>query len=414
MESAQSFSLFSYKAYALWWFSRLTFTLGTLAQSVTLGWQVYALARQSYDIQQSSFLVGMIGLAQFLPLFAFTLIAGETADRYDRRRIMMICAVVIATCSLGFLTITLSAKPSLVLIFILAAVFGAARSFSTPASTALVPMLVPREILPRAIAWNSLSVEAGMILGPWLGGILSTVSPAASYAVNCLIFLVGGLLIFYIKGNTKPVHTGGRRLDLIREGLIYVWQNKLVFGAISLDLFAVLLGGVTALLPVFARDILHIGPDGFGLLRSGPALGGGLSALWLSRHPLQKRAGITMLSAVALFGGATIIFGVSKYVWLSMAALIVLGAADVISVFVRQTLVQIVTPDAMRGRVAAVSTLFISASNELGEFESGVTARLLGPVGSAVVGGIGSILVVILWAKLFPDLRKADRLNPAE
>ena len=251
-------------------------------------------------------------------------------------------------------------------------------------------------------------MQTGMVLGPWLGGVLCAVSVPLSYAA------AGGPLsrspaspLLFIRANTKPNHAGGARLTLIAEGLAYVWSNKVVFGAISLDLFAVLLGGVTALLPVFARDILHIGADGFGLLRSAPAIGGGLMALALSMRPIHRDAGFWMLCAVAAYGAATVIFAVSTWVWVSMLALAVLGAADAVSVFVRQSLVQILTPDPMRGRVSAVSSLFISASNELGEFESGVAARILGPIGAAIFGGVGSVVLTGLWAHMFPSLRQA-------
>jgi hypothetical protein len=225
-----------------------------------------------------------------------------------------------------------------------------------------------------------------------------------------LLYVLAGLATFAIRRNAPPVAHTASRVALIREGLVYVWENKIVFGAISLDLFAVLLGGATALLPVFARDVLHVGASGFGLLRTGPALGAAVVALTLANRPIRRRAGITMLAGVAVFGAATLVFALSKSLWLSMGALAVLGGADMLSVFVRQTLVQLSTPDPMRGRVAAVSTLFISASNELGEFESGVVARFLGPVGAAIFGGVGALIITGLWARLFPDLRKADRL----
>jgi predicted MFS family arabinose efflux permease len=268
-------------------------------------------------------------------------------------------------------------------------------------------MLVPREILPRAIGWNTLAMQGGMVLGPWLGGLLCAISVPAAYGTSAALYVAAGVAVSFITANTQPDHKGGARLKLIAEGLAYVWSNKIVFGAISLDLFAVLLGGVTALLPVFARDILHIGPDGFGLLRSGPAIGGGLMALALSTRPIQRDAGFWMLVSVAAYGFATIIFAVSTWIWVSMVALAALGAADAVSVFVRQSLIQIVTPDPMRGRVTAVSSLFISASNELGEFESGVAARFLGPIGAAIFGGVGSIALTGVWAKMFPALRDA-------
>lgn len=390
---------------------RLLSTLGTFTLSVTLGWQVYTIARQTYSVEQSSFLVGIVGLVQFLPLFALTLLAGAAADRYDRRKILIASCLLQLSCAAGLAAIASSAHPPLTLIFSMAALFGVARAFIMPAASALGPMLVPADLLPRAIAWNSLGMQGGMVLGPWIGGVLCGISSAVSYAAAAAMYLLAIAAFSSIRGNARPLHNGSSRLTMIREGLAYIWSNKVVFGAISLDLVAVLLGGVTALLPVYAHDILGIGPDGFGLLRSGPAIGGGLMALLLSFRPIHRYAGPWMLGAVSVFGLATIVFAVSRDLMLSMAALVILGAADVISVFIRQSLVQVVTPDLMRGRVSALSGLFISASNELGEFESGVAARWLGPVGSALLGGIGSIAVTAIWAKLFPALRKADRLE---
>ncbi len=396
-----------YPNFSLLLLARFLSAVAMLTQGVTLGWQVYSIARLDHSVAYSSFLVGMIGLAQFVPMFAFVLLAGETADRYDRRKILLACCTLQVFCSAALAFIADMDQPSLVAIFSIAALFGLGRAFTMPASASLGPMLVPREILPRAIGWNTLAMQTGMIMGPWLGGVLCAISVPASYATAAALYVAAGTAVWCIGANTKPDHKGGGRLQLIAEGLAYVWSNKIVFGAISLDLFAVLLGGVTALLPVFARDILHIGPDGFGLLRSGPAIGGGLMALALSTRPIQRDAGFWMLIAVAAYGVATIIFAVSTWVWVSMLALAGLGAADAVSVFVRQTLIQIVTPDPMRGRVTAVSSLFISASNELGEFESGVAARFLGPVGAAIFGGVGSIVLTGVWARMFPDLRDA-------
>lgn len=411
---ALSLAVFRNRAYAHFWLGRVLSTLAMFSQSVTLGWQVYAIARQSHSVEQSALLVGIVGLAQFLPLFALTLIAGQTADRHDRRRILLASTAAQLLCALALAVEATTAQPSLLAIFSLSALIGVARAFIMPASSALGPMLVPAPLLPRAIAWNSLGMQIGMVLGPLIGGLLCAVSVPVSYGFSAALYLLAALVFLRIRGHTRPAHHGGSRRAMIKEGLHYIWSNKLVFGAISLDLFAVLLGGVTALLPVYARDILHIGPDGFGLLRSGPAIGGGLIAIALSVRPIQRHAGPWMLGAVAVFGLATIVFAISTLVALSMAALIVLGAADMISVYVRQSLVQIVTPDAMRGRVSAVSGLFISASNELGEFESGVAARFLGPVGAALLGGVGSIVVTVAWVKLFPALRKADRLVAPE
>lgn len=407
MSQSRTFALFDHPNFALLLAGRFLSSVAMLTQSVTLGWQVYTVARLDHSVEYSSFLVGMIGLVQFVPMLAFVLLAGETADRYDRRKILIACCALQLACSAGLAVNASAAHPSIGAVFAIAALFGVGRAFMMPASASLGPMLVPREILPRAIGWNTLAMQGGMVIGPWLGGILCAISVASAYATAAVLYFFAGVFVWFIAANTKPEHQGGKRLKLIAEGLSYVWSNKIVFGAISLDLFAVLLGGVTALLPVFARDVLHIGPDGFGLLRSGPAIGGGLMALALSTRPIQRDAGYWMLVAVAAYGLATIVFALSSWLLLSMIALAALGAADAVSVFVRQSLIQIVTPDPMRGRVTAVSSLFISASNELGEFESGVAARFLGPVGAAIFGGVGSIALTGVWAKIFPALREA-------
>ena len=273
------------------------------------------------------------------------------------------------------------------------------------------PMLVPRELLPRAIAWNSLAWQTASVAGPAIGGLLVALSPAHSYGAALILYVIATACTLLIRQSTQPTVQPGSRWALMKEGLAYVWRNKIVFGSISLDLAAVILGGATALLPVFAKDVLHIGPEGFGLLRAAPSVGAAIVALYLASNPIRSNAGVAMFTGVAIFGAATVVFGLSKILWLSLLALALLGAGDAISVYIRQTLVQLVTPDHMRGRVATVSSLFIGASNELGEFESGVVARFLGPVGAAVFGGVGALMVTGIWAKLFPALRKADRLD---
>jgi len=395
------------------WAGRLLTNIATLTQSVAIGWTVYSVARQSYDDHKSMFFVGLVGLAQFLPMFALALVAGETADRYDRRKILVCCGLLQAICADVFTALSLRTHITLMPIFITAGFFGVARAFSMPASSSLISALVPRDILPKAIAWNTLSVQVGMVCGPWLGGVLCAISPTVANATACALYACAsmtGIILLQMQINAKAVHSGASRLTMIREGLLHLWDSKIVLGAISLDLFAVLLGGVTALLPAYAKDILDIGPEGFGHLRSAFALGAGAMTLGLAANPIRRHAGKWMLGGVTVYGVATLCFAWSRDVSLSMFALAVAGAADSVSVFVRQSLVQIVTPDAMRGRVSAVSGLFISASNELGEFESGTAARFLGIVGSAVFGGAGSIVITSLWAKLFPALRKADRL----
>jgi MFS family permease len=404
-------ALLRQRAFLLFWSSRFLTVLAAQAQGVTIAWQVYAVARQSASVGTSAFLLGMIGLAQFVPLFALSLVAGDAADRHDRRGIIRICLAAEIACVAALAAMALTGRASFWPILALAVVFGAARAFFNPASTALAPTLVPAALLPRAVAWNSLSWQGASILGPAVGGLLCAISPGVSYVVVGVIYAAAILILATVKSRTRQVRHTASRIELMKEGLAYVWRQKIVFGSISLDLVAVLLGGATALLPVFAKDVLHVGAQGFGLLRASPAIGATAVALWLAAHPIRRRAGIKMFAGVALFGAATVVFALSRSLPLSMLALALLGGGDMISVFVRQSLVQIVTPDAMRGRVAAVSTLFIGASNELGEFESGVAARLLGPVGSALFGGIGALIATGLWAKLFPDLRKSDRLE---
>ena len=403
--------LLKQRDYLVFWGSRWTGSFASQIQSVAMGWQMYALARETRTVAESAFLVGMIGLAAFVPVFLLALPAGEVADRYDRKKVLLAClsGEIVSVLLLAIATVNGWASPGLLLL--IAALFGASRAFFAPANTALGPMLVPRRLLPRAIAWNSLAWQSASIGGPAAAGLLIAHTVETAYFTTFVLYGVCALFVISIRQNAKPQTNPGSRWQLVKEGLAYVWKQKVVFGAISLDLFAVLLGGATALLPVFARDILHVGPEGFGILRAGPAMGATVVALWLAANPIRQKAGLYMFGGVAVFGLATIVFGLSKSLWLSVAALAVLGGADMLSVFVRQTLIQLVTPDHMRGRVASVSSVFIGASNELGEFESGVVARILGPVGAAIFGGVGALMVTAIWAKLFPDLRRADRLE---
>jgi MFS family permease len=404
-------ALLKERDYLLFWTSRWTGAFAAQIQSVAMGWQMYAIARLTHSVKESSFLVGMIGLAAFIPVFLLALPAGETADRHNRRKVLLICFAGEVATVLTLAVATWTGHASIPLLLIVGFLFGAARAFFNPANTALGPMLVPRELLPRSIAWNSLAWQTASIIGPAAGGLLVASSPAYAYFTTFALYGVAALCTFLIRKNAQPVVNPGSRWELVKEGLAYVWNQKIVFGAISLDLFAVLLGGATALLPVFARDVLHIGAQGFGLLRSGPAIGATAVALLLAANPIRSKAGLFMFAGVATFGAATCLFALSHSLALSVVALAVLGGADMLSVYIRGTLVQLVTPDAMRGRVAAVSSVFIGASNELGEFESGVAARFLGPVGAALFGGIGALIVTGAWAFLFPALRKADRLE---
>ncbi len=377
-----------------------------------MGWQVYDLARAERGIAESALYVGLLGLATFVPLFFLALPAGVVADRYERKLVLALSFAAEAVCAGALVGAALLGVLSVPVLIALAFAFGIARAFRAPAGVALAPMLVPAVLLPRAIAWNSLAFQIATISGPALAGfVVGRWSSAHSYCVSLVLYTVPIIALGFIARSTKPQAQSGSRLQQVREGLRYIWSQKVVFGAISLDLVAVLLGGATALLPVFARDILQVGPEGFGLLRSAPAMGAAVVALVLAARPIRTHAGFAMFLGVAVFGIATIVFGLSRSFWLSMGALATLGGADMVSVYVRQTLIQIVTPDPMRGRVASVSFLFIGASNELGEFESGVTARIFGPVMAAVLGGVASLFVTGLWARLFPTLRKVDRLE---
>jgi MFS family permease len=392
------------------WLSRWTAVLGVQIQSVALGWHVYSLARETMDVPRAAFMVSLIGLVSFVPVLLLALPAGETADRYDRRTILKFTYAGEIGIAAMLMVATLTGNDSIPLLLAAAFLFGVCRAFFAPANTAMGPMLVPRELLPRAIAWNSLAWQTASIAGPALGGVLVAWSTGLSYAAALVFYVIAGLTILLIRSNTRPEVQPGSRWALMKEGLVYVWTNKIVFGAISLDLAAVILAGATAMLPVYARDVLHVGPEGFGLLRAGPAIGAAAMAFYLAAVPIRSKAGVIMFASVAIFCVGTVVFGASKVMWLSVTALVILGAADMISVYIRQTLIQLVTPDHMRGRVATVSSLFIGASNELGEFRGGVVARFIGPVAAVVWGGVGALVVTGLWAKLFPDLRKADRL----
>ena len=404
---------FRNRDFRLLWFGRMVAVLAIQIQSSALLWQVYEIARRDHPVEQASLYLGLVGLVQFLPLLALTLPAGDMADRVDRKRTVLACIAVEALCAVAFLSLAIHGAPALWMLLSVAALFGAARAFLAPASQAMLPRIVGREALPRAIAAQSLAFQLGAIAGPAVGGLLLGISIPFAYATSVVMFLLGVTCIALIRTDTRPRprEADENRFHAMLEGLRYVWRTKIVIGAISLDLVVVLLAGVALLAPVFARDILHAGPEGFGLLRASFGVGALVMALYLTRWPIRKRGGLWMFAAVAVFGAATLLFGLSRTVWLSALLLLIGGAPDMISVNIRQTLIQLATPDEMRGRVSSVSMLFIGASNELGEFYSGVMARLLGPVGAAVYGGVGALAATGLWAWMFPSLRKADRLS---
>jgi MFS family permease len=372
---------------------------------VAFGWQVY-------DLSHSVFNLGLIGLAQFLPQLCLTLIVGHAADRFDRRRIAQICQLLEGTLAALLTIACLTEHQSLPLIFSCAALIGMARAFEAPSMQSLLPSLVAREHLPQSLAWAASARQAAVITGPALGGLIYALDASAVYLGCTLAYLAAAFWLQRLpKGVARPAAEPAS-LKSALAGITFIRSKPAVLGAISLDLFSVLLGGATALLPVYARDILHTGPWGLGLLRTAPAIGALSMSLYLARHPLQHRVGRTMGLAVALFGLTTIVFGLSRWFPLSLVSLVLMGASDMVSVVVRSSLVQLETPDAMRGRVNAVNFIFIGTSNQLGEFESGVTAAWLGSMPAVVLGGVGTLVVVALWRRWFPELFARDHLAP--
>ncbi|WDI32735.1 MFS transporter [Hyphococcus flavus] len=412
MARVPSLKIFRHQAYRYYWIARQLISAGRQMVAVAIGWQIYDLARETRSVEESAFLLGLVGLTQFLPVLMLSLVAGQAADRIDRKLILVASNIVrIAVIGGLFAASYLPASLAIPAIFVAAAIMGGVNAFTPPASTALYPQLVPRDELPLAIAWNSLGFQGAAILGPAIGGFLYIGGPQLVYAVAGAIVVVAVLSFLAAKTPAHEPVKNARGLKMIFEGLRYVRDNKIVLGAISLDLVVVFFGGVTALLPVFARDVLHVGAEGLGLLRAAPAFGAGIVAAWMAVNPLSHRVGLWMLAAIAVYGAAMLGFAVSTLFWLSMAMLALTGAADMISMYIRMSLIQLATPDGMRGRVSSVSYIFISASNELGEFESGVAARFLGPVGAVLLGGAVAIASALAWVKLFPSLATADKFE---
>ncbi|GJG94669.1 MFS transporter [Cupriavidus pauculus] len=398
-------SVFRDPAFRHFWFARLCTTIGYQIFTVAVGWQMY-------DLTRDPFMLGMVGLVQFLPSIVLLLMSGHVADRFDRRIIVRTCQMLEAVIAASMAVASFSGWVTSEHIFLFVALIGGCRAFETPTLQALLPSVVTPRQLPRAVALASSAAQTAIIIGPALGGFAYVAGAGVVYTISAVLFAIAAMLVFTLKLRQAAQRlTAPVSIKTLFAGFAYIRSHQVLLGAVSLDLFAVLLGGATALLPIYARDILHTGPWGLGLLRSSPAIGALVTALWLARHPLNRRVGRVMFGAVAIFGVATMVFGVSTWLPLSMGALVVLGASDMISVVVRQTLVQLDTPDDMRGRVGAVNSVFIGASNQLGEFESGVTAALLGPVGAVLLGGAGTVLVVGAWMKLFPALTHRDRLH---
>jgi len=397
-------SLLNHPAYVAFWCARTASTFGFQMLSVAVGWQIYAITGRAFDL-------GLIGLVQFFPSVLLALPAGHLADQFDRRRIVLIGQIVewIAIVLLTVLTFlhAIDEVGILLLIFVI----STAKAFESPSLQSMVPALVPSALLPRAMAMNGSAMQAAMIMGPALGGLLYVAGPGVVYAVAAVLYLISGVMVARLRYEHAPPKREPATLKTLFAGVHFIRERKDVLGVISLDLFAVLLGGATALLPIFAKDILHTGPWGLGLLRAAPAVGALLMSFWLARHNMERNVGKIMFASVAGFGVATLVFALSNVLWLSLVALFALGAFDMVSMVIRGSLVQLDTPDAMRGRVSAVNAIFINTSNQLGEFESGMVAAWLGAVGSAVIGGVGTLVVVGLWMAMFPTLRRRQRLH---
>jgi len=386
------------------WFARLAGSAGSQMMMVAVGWQMYELTSSAWDL-------GLVGLLQFLPALLLTLPAGHAADRWHRGRILAACfalqmlvAALLAASAWGHWA-------TRELLLGISVLLGTARAFQMPVQQALPPLLVPDAVLPRALAFSSAGMQVAIIGGPALGGFLYAAGASVVYAVCAALFIGALWLAVGLRYHHEPPPKESVTLATVFAGVSFIRSREAMLGAISLDLFAVLLGGAVALLPIFAKDILHVGAWGLGLLRSAPAAGALLLSVWLTRRPIERHVGRAMFIAVIVFGLATLAFGLSSSFWISLVALFVSGAADMVSVVIRQTLVQLETPNEMRGRVSAVNAIFIGASNQLGEFESGVTAAWLGPVGSVVLGGVGTIVVALTWMRLFPALARRDRLR---
>ncbi|MGO6788026.1 MFS transporter [Rhizobium ruizarguesonis] len=398
------FAAFRHSSYTRFFFARFLLSFSQQIVSVAVGWQMY-------DQTGSAIYLGLIGLVQFLPSLLLILVTGSVADRYNRRAIAALCSLVSALCTLALLVMTLMGSFTPLPVFAVLLIFGIERAFMSPAVQSLAPNLVPEQALSNAIAWNSSSWQLAAITGPVLGGLLYGVSAPTAYTVAVIFSVLGAALLYMIPKPVQKTTGETKSWAMILGGFSFIRAEKVVLGAISLDLFAVLLGGATALMPIFARDILTLGPWGLGLLRAAPGLGAIVMAIFLAAYPLKHRAGIYMFIGVALFGVGTIIFGISTNTEVSIAALALMGAADMVSVYVRESLIALWTPDQLRGRVNAINMVFVGASNELGEFRAGTMAALFGAVPAVVIGGIGTLVVAAIWASSFPKLRGIDTLD---
>ena len=396
---------FQYPGFRYFMTARFLITVSSEMQSVAIGWQVYNLTHRARDL-------GLVGLAQFLPGILLFLVAGQTADRLPRQRILQACYAAFSLNSLLLLGLTLHGLHSVWSVYAVLLLNGTIRAFNMPTGQAFLPQLVKEEHFSNAVAWSSSIFQAAVITGPLAGGLLYGLSgtPVPVYGGAAAVYLCGLALVSRVRVAVPQRPRGVASPGVLLEGLRFIWREKLILGAISLDLFAVLLGGAAALLPIYAQEILHVGTVGLGVLRAAPGAGAILMALLVAHYPLTRRAGSTMLACVFSFGISTIVFGLSRNLALSLAALVLMGAFDMVSVIIRHTLIQLGTPDSMRGRVSSVNMVFIGASNEVGQFESGITAEWFGAVPAVVLGGIGTLVVVVFWMWLFPALRGVDRL----
>jgi MFS family permease len=400
---------FQYPSFLLFQTARFDGVLATEMQSVAVGWQVYEITKRPLDL-------GLVGLAQFLPGILLFLVSGHVADRYDRRKLIVFCYIGFALCCALLLVTAVRNVRSVYYIFAVLILLGVVRSFTGPVSRAMLPQLVPEQHFENAVAWASTVFQGAAILGPALGGIIYAffLGPAAVYVLAVIMAIVAVLCTLQVRTEEKPRAREPINLATVSAGIRYIWREKLILGSISLDLFAVFLGGAVALLPVYAREILLTGPWGLGLLRTAPGVGAAAMAIFLAHRPMRRKAGQIMLWCVAGFGLFTILFGLSHNLVLSLIALFFVGATDMVSVIVRAILIQVATPDEMRGRVNAVDMVFIGASNEFGEFESGLTAQWFGTVPAVVIGGIGTLVVTAIWAWRFPELRKVEQIHSVE
>ena len=396
-------SLLRHRAFIRFWFARQAGTAANQMLMVAIGWQMYDLTASAWDL-------GLVGLMQFMPSLLLVLVAGHVLDRYHRARVLAACMALQAGVAAALALAAWQGWASRDLLLTLSVLIGTAKAFQLPAQQSITPLLVPVAVLPRALAFSSAGMQGAIIAGPAIGGFVYVAGAPAVYASCTALFMLSCAMVLGVRYAHVARIAGAATLDTLLAGVRFVRQREVVLGAISLDLFAVLLGGASALLPMFAKDVLHVGPWGLGLLRAAPAVGALVTALALTHWPIRQRAGFVLLSSVGVYGAAMLGFALSTQLLLSMLMLAISGAADMVSVVIRQSLVQLETPDEMRGRVSAVNSVFIGASNQLGEFESGVTAALLGPVGSVMLGGVGSMAIAALWVRWFPALARRDKL----